>query len=187
MPWADAQSADVDVPARPAARPDRSNANAARSGSTDCSRRRRRVPRLDRTDDAPRARARSRSATGCTSTPASAAYATNAARALDRRRRSHIDGIDRMIIVCDEANVRSAAIPQRLGYTLERVEQRARPKRRARRGRMQIWVRRTRDRRRLRRERNRFLDTGHHVVVEAAWRPRARPCSRAPATPCSRR
>ena len=45
-----------------------------------------------------------------------------------------------MIIVCDEANVRSAAIPKRLGYTLDRVETRP-PEAPGETGRMQIWVR----------------------------------------------
>jgi RimJ/RimL family protein N-acetyltransferase len=48
-------------------------------------------------------------------------------------------GIERMFIMCDEANVRSAAIPQRLGYTLDRVEARA-PEAAGETGRMQIWV-----------------------------------------------
>jgi RimJ/RimL family protein N-acetyltransferase len=64
--------------------------------------------------------------------------ATNAARALtDVGLR--VCGIERMIIACDEANVRSAAIPQRLGYALERVEQRA-PEAPGETGRMQWWV-----------------------------------------------
>jgi RimJ/RimL family protein N-acetyltransferase len=65
-------------------------------------------------------------------------YATTAARALTEAG-SAIEGIERMIIVCDEANVRSAAIPQRLGYTLERVEKRA-PEAPGETGRMQIWI-----------------------------------------------
>jgi RimJ/RimL family protein N-acetyltransferase len=48
-------------------------------------------------------------------------------------------GIDRMMIVCDEANVRSAAIPKRLGYTLQRVEQRPREAP-GETGRTQFWV-----------------------------------------------
>ena len=44
-----------------------------------------------------------------------------------------------MIIVCDEANLRSAAIPQRLGYTLDRVETRA-AEAPGETGRMQIWI-----------------------------------------------
>ncbi len=50
-----------------------------------------------------------------------------------------LDGIDRMIIVCDEANSRSAAVPRRLGYTLERVETRA-PEAPGETGRMQFWI-----------------------------------------------
>jgi len=65
-------------------------------------------------------------------------YATSAARALTETGLT-LAGIDRMIIVCDEANLRSAAIPQRLGYRLERVEQRA-PEAPGETGRMQIWV-----------------------------------------------
>ena len=64
------------------------------------------------------------------------------------RRRSPFASIDeavaairdgQMIIVCDEANLRSAAVPQRLGYTLDRVEARA-PEAPGETGRMQIWV-----------------------------------------------
>ena len=64
--------------------------------------------------------------------------ATSAARALTNAGLA-LEGIDRMIIVCDEANVRSAAIPKRLGYTLERVEARS-PEAPGESGRMQIWV-----------------------------------------------
>jgi RimJ/RimL family protein N-acetyltransferase len=65
-------------------------------------------------------------------------YMTNAARALTKAG-LQVDGIDQMIIVCDEANLRSAAVPQRLGYKLERVETRA-PEAPGETGRMQIWV-----------------------------------------------
>jgi RimJ/RimL family protein N-acetyltransferase len=64
--------------------------------------------------------------------------ATNAARALTAAALD-MDGIDRAVIMCDEANLRSAAIPQRLGYTLDRVEPRA-PEAPSETGRMQIWV-----------------------------------------------
>jgi RimJ/RimL family protein N-acetyltransferase len=64
--------------------------------------------------------------------------ATNAARALTEVG-LRVRSIGRMIIACDEANVRSAAIPQRLGYTLECVEQRA-PEAPGESGRMQLWV-----------------------------------------------
>jgi RimJ/RimL family protein N-acetyltransferase len=64
--------------------------------------------------------------------------ATEAARALtDAGLR--VDGIDRMIIVCDEANTRSAAIPERVGYKLDRVETRS-PEASGESGRMQIWI-----------------------------------------------
>ena len=63
---------------------------------------------------------------------------TKAARALTEAG-LRVDGIDQMIIVCDEANARSAAVPQRLGYTLARVETRA-PEAPSETGRMQIWV-----------------------------------------------
>jgi RimJ/RimL family protein N-acetyltransferase len=65
-------------------------------------------------------------------------YMTNAARALTEAG-LEVDGVDQMIIVCDEANLRSAAVPQRLGYTLDRVESRA-PEAPGETGRMQIWV-----------------------------------------------
>jgi RimJ/RimL family protein N-acetyltransferase len=65
-------------------------------------------------------------------------YMTNAARALTDAG-LQVDGVDQMIIVCDEANVRSAAVPRRLGYALDRVETRA-PEAPGETGRMQIWV-----------------------------------------------
>lgn len=64
--------------------------------------------------------------------------ATDAARALTEVG-LRVRGIERMIIACDEANARSAAIPQRLGYALERVEQRA-PEAPGESGRVQLWV-----------------------------------------------
>lgn len=48
-------------------------------------------------------------------------------------------GVDVVIIWCDEANVRSAAIPQRLGYGLKRTESRP-PEAPSETGRMQIWT-----------------------------------------------
>jgi RimJ/RimL family protein N-acetyltransferase len=63
--------------------------------------------------------------------------ATKAALALTERGLL-VDGIDRMIIVCDEANVRSAAIPERLGYRLDHIETRA-PEAPGESGRMQMW------------------------------------------------
>jgi RimJ/RimL family protein N-acetyltransferase len=65
-------------------------------------------------------------------------HATRAARALTEAG-LQVEGIDRMIVVCDEANVRSAAIPKRLGYTLDRVEQRP-PEAPGETGRTQIWI-----------------------------------------------
>lgn len=65
-------------------------------------------------------------------------YATRAARALTDVG-LQIPGIDQVVIMCDEANVRSAAVPQRLGYTLARVDQRS-PEAPGETGRMQIWV-----------------------------------------------
>jgi RimJ/RimL family protein N-acetyltransferase len=65
-------------------------------------------------------------------------YMTTAARALTEAGLG-VDGVEQMIIVCDEANVRSAAVPQRLGYTLKRIEPRA-PEAAGETGRMQIWV-----------------------------------------------
>jgi RimJ/RimL family protein N-acetyltransferase len=63
---------------------------------------------------------------------------TNAARALTEVG-LHVFDVDQMIIACDEANTRSAAIPKRLGYTLERVERRA-PEAPGETGRTQLWV-----------------------------------------------
>jgi len=72
-------------------------------------------------------------ATGRGLMTATAAALTNAAFALD--------GIKRVEIHCDQANVRSAAVPRRLGYTLVSIDDRpvAAP---AERGRMMTWVRR---------------------------------------------
>ena len=64
--------------------------------------------------------------------------ATRAARALTEAGLA-LAGIDRMIIVCDEANARSAAVANRLGYTLDRVDTRA-PEAPGETGRMQIWT-----------------------------------------------
>ena len=65
-------------------------------------------------------------------------FATAAARGLTGAG-SRVDGIDRMIIACDEANVRSAAVARSLGYRLDRVEVRA-PEAPGESGRMQLWV-----------------------------------------------
>jgi RimJ/RimL family protein N-acetyltransferase len=52
-------------------------------------------------------------------------YATAAARALTAAA-FDLPGIERVEIHCDEANVRSAAVPRKLGYRLDRVEPDAR-------------------------------------------------------------
>lgn len=51
-----------------------------------------------------------------------------------------LDGIRRVFICCDEENVRSAAIPRRLGYRLLRTDTRA-PEAPGERGRLMMWVR----------------------------------------------
>jgi RimJ/RimL family protein N-acetyltransferase len=48
-------------------------------------------------------------------------YATRATEALTRAA-LELDDVSRVEIHCDEANVRSAKIPQRLGYRLDRIE-----------------------------------------------------------------
>jgi RimJ/RimL family protein N-acetyltransferase len=48
-------------------------------------------------------------------------------------------GVDRVLICCDEANARSAAIPNRLGYTLTRTETRT-PEAPGESGRLQMWA-----------------------------------------------
>ncbi len=65
-------------------------------------------------------------------------FATDATRALTASG-LELDGIEQMIVVCDEANLRSGAIPQRLGYTLDRVETRA-PEAPGETGHMQFWI-----------------------------------------------
>lgn len=50
------------------------------------------------------------------------------------------DGVDRVLIYCDEANERSAAVPRRLGFTLTRVAARA-PEAPAETGREMVWTR----------------------------------------------
>jgi RimJ/RimL family protein N-acetyltransferase len=65
-------------------------------------------------------------------------YATAAARALTETGQ-RVRTIKQMIIVCDEANLRSAAIPRRLGYELARVETRT-PEAPGESGRTQIWT-----------------------------------------------
>lgn len=69
--------------------------------------------------------------TGLGHATAAAAAVTAAALALP--------DIDRVEIHTDEANTRSAAIPQRLGYRLDRVDHRS-PQAPAKIGRQQIWI-----------------------------------------------
>jgi RimJ/RimL family protein N-acetyltransferase len=65
-------------------------------------------------------------------------HATRAAGALtDAARR--VRGVREVLIYCDEANVRSAAIPKRLGYRLDRIESR-RAEAPAETDHTQVWV-----------------------------------------------
>jgi RimJ/RimL family protein N-acetyltransferase len=66
-------------------------------------------------------------------------YMTAAARAMTQAAEA-LDNVKRVEIHTDEANVRSAAIPPKLGYRLDRVDTR-RPQAPAESGRLQIWVR----------------------------------------------
>jgi RimJ/RimL family protein N-acetyltransferase len=50
------------------------------------------------------------------------------------------DGVRRVYICCDEENVRSAAVPRKLGFRVLRVEQRA-PEAPGERGRLMLWTR----------------------------------------------
>lgn len=52
-----------------------------------------------------------------------------------------MDDIDAVCIVCDEANTRSAAIPRRLGFTLDRIVDSPRPQAPADTARDMIWLR----------------------------------------------
>jgi RimJ/RimL family protein N-acetyltransferase len=65
-------------------------------------------------------------------------YATAAADALTRAG-LELDDVTRVEIHTDQANVRSAAIPQRLGYRLDRVFERE-PEAPAECGRIQVWI-----------------------------------------------
>jgi RimJ/RimL family protein N-acetyltransferase len=65
-------------------------------------------------------------------------YMTAAAKAITHVAEA-LDDVDRVEIHTDEANVRSAAIPSKLGYRLDRVDTR-RPEAPAESGRLQIWV-----------------------------------------------
>lgn len=65
-------------------------------------------------------------------------YATAAARALTEVAFS-LGGVDQVEIHCDQANVRSAAVPQKLGYSLDRVDKGS-PNAPADSGRSMIWL-----------------------------------------------
>lgn len=65
--------------------------------------------------------------------------ATRAAGALTEVALS-ADDVSRVYICCDEANARSAAIPQRLGFTLTEIVSRA-PEAPGERGRLMLWAR----------------------------------------------
>ena len=65
-------------------------------------------------------------------------YATSAARALTEAA-FDLGGVDHVEIHCDQANVRSAAIPLKLGYTLDRIDKRL-PDAPADSGRYMIWL-----------------------------------------------
>ena len=66
-------------------------------------------------------------------------FATRASRALTNASLA-LDGITTVCIRCDETNVRSAAIPRGLGFTLVRTESRA-PEAPGETGRLMIWER----------------------------------------------
>jgi RimJ/RimL family protein N-acetyltransferase len=66
-------------------------------------------------------------------------YMTAAAKAITDVAEA-LEDVDRVEIHTDEANQRSAAIPRKLGYRLDRVDTR-RPEAPAESGRLQIWVR----------------------------------------------
>jgi len=66
-------------------------------------------------------------------------YAKRASRALANAAFA-LDGITTVCIRCDEANVRSAAVPRALGFTHVRTETRA-PEAPAESGRLMIWQR----------------------------------------------
>jgi RimJ/RimL family protein N-acetyltransferase len=65
-------------------------------------------------------------------------YATVAAQALTEAGLA-LDDVTRVEIHTDQANVKSAAIPQRLGFRLDRVSERE-PEAPAECGRIQVWV-----------------------------------------------
>lgn len=68
-------------------------------------------------------------------------FATRASRALTNASLA-LDGITTVCIRCDEENVRSAAVPRGLGFTLARTETRA-PEAPGESGRLMVWERTT--------------------------------------------
>lgn len=73
-------------------------------------------------------------------TQAGQGYATSAGRALTSVALA-LPGVDRVEIHCDAANAPSAAIARKLGYALDRIEDRH-PETTGESGRLMIWVRR---------------------------------------------
>jgi RimJ/RimL family protein N-acetyltransferase len=73
-------------------------------------------------------------------TAAGQGYGTSAARALTEVALA-LPGVDRVEIQCDAANAPSAAVARKLGYRLDRIEER-RPEAPGESGRLMIWVRR---------------------------------------------
>ncbi len=67
-------------------------------------------------------------------------YGTSAGRALTAVALA-LPGVDRVEIHCDAANVASAAIARKLGYRLDRIEERH-PEAPGESGRLMIWIRR---------------------------------------------
>ena len=67
-------------------------------------------------------------------------FATRASRALTNATLA-LDGVTTVCIRCDEANVRSAAVPRGLGFTHVRTETRE-PEAPAETGQLMIWERR---------------------------------------------
>jgi RimJ/RimL family protein N-acetyltransferase len=65
-------------------------------------------------------------------------HATRAARTLTELANT-FDRVQKVLICCDEANVASAAIPNRLGYRLDSVQARA-PQAPGERGRLMTWA-----------------------------------------------
>jgi RimJ/RimL family protein N-acetyltransferase len=66
-------------------------------------------------------------------------YATTAAGALAEIALGS-DGVRRVLICCDEANTRSAAVPKRLGFALDKVQASV-PEAPAETGRLMFWAR----------------------------------------------